>query len=249
VLEDGTAWKVEEFGWKRVYTGQYSCRHSRYFPSDISRPSKFERLQDLRMGMIDGTKEKVWWSIDPKNLGYNGKMSTFVESSKEKKTRELQYAIYVCGNDSPWIKYAFPNQVLLTKPSINKILARDENYVVEDSVPFHSDLQGETFYDKKLGSMCLCVHEVFDHLEKKGGIFRPLTFVSQKHYYFLSCEEIESRLENPDSHLSECELRLKRRRESKKSKFQAIKKRKKKLAKAKRRSHDAKMQRNFDFSV
>jgi len=247
VLEDGTAWKVEELGWRRVYTGQYSRRCSHFFPSDISRPSKFDGLQDIRMGTIDGTKEKVWWSIDPRNLGYHGEISTFVESSKENKTRELQYMIFVCGRNirRSWDKHAFRNQdqfMLHTEPSIPC-----KNYDVEDCLPFHSGLQGETFYDKKLGSMCICVHEVFNYLEKRGGIFRPLTLASKKHYYFLSCEEIESRIENPNSHLSERDSRLRTRRESKKSKFQAIKKRKKKLAKAKRRSHDAKMQRNFDF--
>lgn len=243
VLEDGTAWKVTQLGRRVIQTGHTSARHSCYFPPHISRPSKFERLQHLRMGMIDGTKEKVWWSINPRNVGYNGKVSTFVESSKENKTRKLQYMIFVCIGRC-WTKCMFPNKVLDTVPSI-----RGGNDDVEDGLPFHSDLQGETFYDKKLRSMCLCVHEVFNYMEKKGGIFRPLTFTSKKDYYFLSCEEIESRIENPDSHLSECELRLKRRRESKKSKFQAIKKRKKKLAKAKRRSHDAKMQRNFDFQT
>jgi len=234
VLEDGTVWKVEELGWRRVYTGQYSASYSIYFPSHISRPSKFDGLQDLRMGLIEGTKEKVWWSIDPNNSGYQGKIGTFVESSKENKMRELQCMILVCGSTIEIRRWCGQDEFLFrTEPSI------------PDS--FHSDLQGETFYDNKLGLMCICVHEAFKYSEKRGAIFRPLTFVSNKDYYFLSCGEIESRIEDPDSHLSECALRLKTRREKKKSKFQAIKKRKKKLAKAKRRSHDAKMQRNFGF--
>jgi len=248
VLQDGTAWKVEELGWRRVYTGQYSARHSHFFPSDITRPSKFDGLQDIRMGIFDGTKEKVWWSIDPGNSGYHGKIGTFVESSKENQTRKLQYMVLVSGRCAAkrWRKYAFRYQdefMLHTVPSVPD----KEMESFFDGFPLHSDLQGETFYDKKLGSLCICVYEVFNYLEKRGAIFRPLTLPSNKHYYFLSCEEIESRIEDPDSHLTECDLRLQERREKKKSKFQAIKKRKKKLAKAIRRSHDAKMQRNFDF--
>jgi len=253
VLEDGAAWKVEELGWRRIYTGMRCSWCSTPFPSDITRPSKFDGLRDLRMGVIEGTKEKVWWSIDPRNLDYHGKVNTFVESSKDNKTYRLQSMVFVCGRDSKqaYRKFSFRNQddfmfhTIPSKPDNSR--GSTELYSNKELQQFSSHLQGTKFYDNKRDSMCICVHEVFDFLEKKGAIFRPLTLDSNKSFYYLNSEEIESRIEEMDAHLLESKLRLESRREKKKSKFQAIKKRKKKLAKAKRRSHDVKMQRNFGF--
>jgi len=269
VLEDGTAWKVEELGWRRVYTMTGANRRSRLsnpFPHDISRPSKFDGLRDLRMGVIEGTKEKVWWSIDPRNLGYHGKVNTFVESAKDNKMHPLRIMVFVCGRDAKvtWGKYAFhtgnqddlmyhtiPSKPVCTSHydlMYHTILWQLTNFWSNKELQnFSSHIQGNKFYDNKMDSMCICVHEVFDFLDKQGAIFRPLTLGSNKSFYYLNSEEIESRLEEVDSRLMESKLRLDSRREKKKSKFREIKKRKKKLAKAKRRSHDAKIMRNFRF--
>lgn len=261
VLEDGTAWKVEELGWRRVYTMTSPNRRSMLsnaFPHDITRPSKFDGLKDLRMGVIEGTKEKVWWSIDPRNVGYHGKVNTFVESAKDNKMHPLRCMVFVCGRRSNWGgKYGFRtgNQddlmyhTIPSKPGISHWQSRSRCLTIfwsnKELQNFSSHIQGNKFYDNKMGSMCICVHEVFDFLDKQGAIFRPLTLGSNKNFYYLNSEEIESRLEEVDSHLMESKLRL--RREKKKFKFREIKKRKKKLAKAKRRSHDAKIMRNFSF--
>jgi len=253
VLEDGSAWKVEELGWRRVYTGHFSWLSTSSFPHDITRPSKFDGLLDLRMGVIEGTKEKVWWSIDPRNLGYHGKVNTFVESAKDNKMHPLRCMVFVCGRDSKlaYTKYGFRNQDHLmyhtvpSKPDNSRGLTNFHSN--KELQNFSSHIQGNKFYDNEMGSMCICVHEVFNFLEKQGAIFRPLTLGSNKNFYYLNSEEIESRIEEVDSHLLESKLRLDSRREKKKSKFQEIKKRKKKLAKAKRRSQDAKIMRNFCF--
>lgn len=265
VLEDGTVWKVQELGWRRVYTMTSPNRRSIYmtfFPPDITRPSKFDGLLDLRMGVIEGTKEKVWWSVDPRNVGYHGKVNTFVQSAKDNKMHPLRCMVFVCARtssnwDGRYNGYRYRDQdrfMYFTSPSKpNHTKSYGYRPDLERGLPnFWSNKelqnlssQGNIFYDNKMGSMCICVHEVFDFLDKKGAIFRPLTLGSNKNFYFLNSEEIESRLEEVDSHLMESKLRL--RREKKKFKFREIKKRKKKLAKAKRRSHDAKIMRNFRF--
>jgi len=242
VLEDGTAWKVQKLGHRRIETGYRS--YITPFPHDITRPSKFDGLMDLNAGVIEGTKEKVWWSIDFGNSDYHGKVNPFVESAKDHKMHPLRCMVFICG------KYGtrYHNRMYHTTPS-KRHNYRDVTYFWsnEELQNFSSPIQGNKFYDNKMGSMCICVHEVFDYLDKKGAIFRPLTLGSNKDFYFLNSEEIESRLEEVDSHLMESKLRLDLRREKKKSKFREIKKRKKKLAKAKRRSHDAKIMRNFRF--
>jgi len=247
VLEDGTAWKVEELGWRSIYTHRRNCYSGSAFPHDITRPSKFERLQDLRMGVIEGTKEKVWWSMHSMNSGYHGKVNTFVESAKDNKMHPLRCVLLVCGIPNlAWRGYHMRDHLvhhtIPSKPYNSRNRTVWSNKELQN---LSSHTQGNKFYDNKMGSMCICVHEVFDFLDKKGAIFRPLTLGSNKNFYFLNSEEIESRLEEVDSHLMESKLRL--RREKKKFKFREIKKRKKKLAKAKRRSHDAKIMRNFRF--
>jgi len=245
VLEDGTAWKVQELGSRRILTHRRNW--STPFPHDITRPSKFERLRDLDMGVIEGTKEKVWWSIDFGNSGYHGKVNPFVESAKDHKMHPLRCMVFVCGGYGT----RYHNRMHHTIPSkpYTDCNYRDGTYFWsnEELQNFSSHIQGNKFYDNKTGSMCICVYEVFHYLDKQGAIFRPLTLGSNKNFYYLDSEEIESRLEEVDSHLMESKLRLDSRREKKKSKFREIKKRKKKLAKAKRRSHDAKIMRNFRF--
>lgn len=237
VLEDGTAWKVQELGERRILTGYRS--YITPFPHDITRPSKFDGLRDLTMGVIEGTKEKVWWSIDFGNSDYHGKVNPFVESAKDHIMHPLRCMVFVCGGYGT----RYHNRMYHTIPS----KPYTDFWSNEELQNFSSHIQGNKFYDNKTGSMCICVYEVFHYLDKKGAIFRPLTLGSNKNFYYLNSEEIESRLEEVDSHLMESKLRLDSRREKKKSKFREIKKRKKKLAKAKRRSHDAKIMRNFRF--